>query len=133
MRGVDLDYFGSLPCNHERLIRLLIDSCATDRTRNADYPDLGTVLVEAVETLNDAPVPGMVANPTTGETFDTLTTGDVLVNTLIFASYQTANLPLLPYAIAEAASGNVNAVNALRVVGLSLLDSLSYGMHHSVQ
>ena len=130
---LDLDLFGSLPADHERVFRLLIDSCAADRTCNADYPDLGAALVQAAQTLNEAPAPGVVINPTTGETLDALTTGEVLVDTLFLAFYVPDFLPLLPDAIFWAASGNLEVVNSFRVVELSFLDGISYGMHYAVQ
>ena len=130
---LDLDFFGAIPAGNERVFQLLIDSCAADPTCNANYPDLGTVLVEAVERLNRAPAPGVVTNPTTGETIDTLTTGDVLVNTLFSSFYQTAYVPLLPRVIYEAASGAVATLNLLRAQELSYPDGISYGMHYSVQ
>ena len=130
---LDLDLFGALPADHERVFQLLIDSCAADQTCNADYPDLGAALVQAVQTLNDAPASGVVTIPTTGETFDTLTTGDVLVNTLFLAFYQKSYLPLLPEIIFEAAAGNVAGVNLLRASEILILEGVSFGMHYSVQ
>ena len=130
---LDMDFFGTIPVHTERIFQLLIDTCAADRICNADYPDLGAILAQAVQTLNRVPVPGVLTFPTTGETLDTLTSGEVLVNTIFTAFYQTVNLPLLPYVIYEAASGNVALVNALRVSELSYPEFISYGMNQSVQ
>ena len=130
---LEQDLYGSIPASADRAFRLLIDSCASDNVCSRTYPDLGGRLTSAFEMLNESPKPGVAFDARTGAPVDVLVNGDRLVDALFTAFYDTRLLPLLPEVIAEAAEGNVDAVNLILSSELARLELFSVGMHFSVQ
>jgi pimeloyl-ACP methyl ester carboxylesterase len=113
------------------IIRLL-DACAADEACNAAYPHLQNVFFEIIDQLNEDPVPIIVTDPDSGETYDALLTGDTVRSNVTLALYSTSIIPVVPRAIYEAYQGDYELMTALTGESLWVVGSLSRGMQFSV-
>jgi pimeloyl-ACP methyl ester carboxylesterase len=129
---IDESFFvNSVSTASEALDRLLAD-CAADAACSAAYPDVRAVLADIVLNYNANPVPIVLTNPITGETIDSLLTGDTILNSIIFYLYQTPAIPTLPEAIMTTASGDLSAAESMASRFLVALYALERGMQYSV-
>jgi pimeloyl-ACP methyl ester carboxylesterase len=110
----------------------LVDDCAHDQGCNAAYPNLKDVLFETIDELNAEPVPLVATNPTDGQSYDVLLSGDQLTDDLIAALYVTEYIPALPLAIYNAHDGDYGLMARLAAWRMSLMGGLSRGMQYSV-
>ncbi|MCS7071837.1 MAG: alpha/beta hydrolase, partial [Anaerolinea sp.] len=124
-------FVNSVSTASEALDRLLAD-CAADAACSAAYPDIRATLADIILTYNANPVPITLTNPVTGETIDSLLTGDIILNSIIFVLYQTPTLPTLPEAITAIAGGDLSAAESLASRFLVALYALERGMQYSV-
>ena len=82
-----------------RSLQRLFADCTSDTYCNTEYPDLETVFLETVVTLNDSPV---------DEVF-----GDDLLFAVTNALNDTQQIPWLPLTIYEVAEGNMDVLDEL--------------------
>lgn len=113
-------------------IMRMIDACAADEACDGSYPSLQDVLFQLIDDLNEQPVPIVVSDPDSGETYDALLTGDTVRSNVVIALYSTSIIPVLPRAIYEAYQGDYKLMTALTGESLWVVDSLSRGMQFSV-
>jgi len=113
-------------------IMRLLDSCAADEACNSAYPDLQTVLFEVIDQLNAEPIPFTVTNPTDGQSYDALLTGDAVRGNLGTFLYISQIIPVLPQAIYDVHNGDIELMTQLSSTRLALLDLVSRGMMQSV-
>lgn len=113
-------------------IMRLIDACAADEACNDAYPNLQDVFFEIIDELNEDPVPIMVTDPMSGETYDALLTGDTVRSNVMTALYMTPIIPAVPQAIYDAYHGDYELMTQLTGESLWVVDALSRGMQFSV-
>ncbi len=113
-------------------IMRLLDACAADEACNEAYPNLQDVFFEIIDQLNEDPVPIVVTDPGSGETYDALLTGDTVRSNVAIALYSTPTIPVIPQAIYDAHQGNYELMTALTGESLWVVDALSRGMQFSV-
>jgi pimeloyl-ACP methyl ester carboxylesterase len=129
----DKDLYLGAPANADRAFDVLFDGCAADPACNAAFPDLGTVVFDAVVRLNETPAEIEITDPFTADTYPALLTGDDLLGILFQLLYETDIVPSLPKLIYDASQGNYELITL--VYGLLLVqhEVVSHGMHYSVQ
>ena len=113
-------------------ILYLLDSCTADQACNEAYPDLKAVLFEVIDQLNAKPIPITVTNPTDGQSYDVLLTGDAVRDNLGMFLYISQIIPVLPQAVYDVYNGDYELMTQLISTRLALLDLLSRGMMLSV-
>jgi len=113
-------------------IMRLLDTCAADEACNAAYPDLQDVFFEIIDELNKDPVPIIVTDPDSGETYDALLTGDTVRSNVTIALYSTSIIPVVPRAIYETYQGDHELMTQMTGESLWVVGSLSRGMQFSV-
>jgi pimeloyl-ACP methyl ester carboxylesterase len=119
-----------IPVSAERDFQKLFDSCAADTACQEHYPDLETVFLGLVETLNVTPFEIPVQNPDTDETVTRVITGNDLVRMMAEVFYPET-IPDLPQVIYALASGDPAWVAAR--VGVSTgVGTEALGMMYSV-
>ncbi len=127
---VDLD----VPANADRAFRKLFDGCAADADCNKAFPNLKPTFYELVDQLNKKPVKQQATDPLSGKPYTVLLNGDVLMNALFQALYQTDYIPLLPKAIAAAHTGEDYSFLARLVLSNAVEQKFfSPGMYYSVK
>jgi pimeloyl-ACP methyl ester carboxylesterase len=115
----------------DAVVRLL-DACAADEACNSAYPDLQEALFEVIDQLNEEPVPITVTDPSDGQSYDSILTGDEVLGNLVTFLYFTQIIPVLPQAIYDVYNGNYELMTQLSSIRLSLLGLTSRGMMFSV-
>jgi pimeloyl-ACP methyl ester carboxylesterase len=113
-------------------IMRLLDACESDEACSTAYPDLHAVLFEVIDRLNNEPIPITVVNPTDGQTYDALLTGDAVRGNLGTFLYISQIIPVLPQAIYDVYNGDLDLMTQLSSTRLALLDLMSRGMMMSV-
>jgi pimeloyl-ACP methyl ester carboxylesterase len=115
----------------DAIVRLL-DACAADEACNEAYPNLEDVFFEIIDELNEDPVPIIATDPTSGETYDALLTGDTVRSNVVIALYSTPTIPVVPQAIYDAYQGDYQLMTELTGESLWVVHTLSRGMQFSV-
>ena len=82
-----------------RAFEALFASCAADAACNEAYPDLDEVFYEIVAVWNDDPWIMEQEDPETGEFYEVELNGDMLIDLLGEALYDTTLIPYMPLAI----------------------------------
>ncbi len=113
-------------------IMRLLDACAADEACKDAYPNLQEVFFEVIDELNEDPIPIVVTDPGSGETYDALLTGDTVRSNVVIALYSTPIIPVVPQAIYDAYQGDYKLMTALTGESLWVVDALSRGMQFSV-
>ncbi len=113
------------------IIRLL-DTCAADEACNTAYPDLRQELFEVIDRLNLQPLPITLTNPSDGQRYDAVLTGDGVVGNLVTFLYLTQIIPALPQAVHDLHAGDYGLVTELGSTRLALIDLSTRGMMFSV-
>ena len=90
----------------ERSLNTVFAACATDPGCNAAFPNFEQTFFTLVENLNASPITVQPTDPTTGEPFTVVITGDRLLLGVQQALYDTTLIPLLPLVITAAAGGD---------------------------
>ena len=131
---LEANLFTELPINFERALSLLFERCQADRACQQTYPDLETVLYDAVYDLNRRPIPLDAPNPYTQEIYeDIVFNGDVLLRTIFQLLYSTDILPRLPQLIYDASERNTDIWSALLGWIIAQRGSIALGMNYAVQ
>lgn len=130
---LESNLYADLPVNAARAFDTLFAGCAADPACNTAYPDLENVLFEVVDRLNENPVMLTVTNPLSGQSYDALVTGDVLLTFMFQTLYVSDLIPLLPQIVFEARAGNLDSVGQLLGAFLANGEFVSIGMQTSVQ
>jgi pimeloyl-ACP methyl ester carboxylesterase len=130
---IAIDLIAATPASIDRAFQALFDACASDAACSRNYPDLEGVLGTAFDLLNETPVAGRVTNVLRAEEFESVATGNDLVDQLFQGLYSTDVIPLLPELITLAAEGDVGLLDLLRGVSLANFDFISTGMGIAVQ
>ncbi len=109
----------------------LFEGCAADADCDAAFPDLEERLWLLVEELNADPVIVPVEHPYTGETYDMLVTGDVLIDTLFRSLYSTRQITYMPLLIELTESGVYEPLARYAMYYIARFEYYSLGMHYS--
>lgn len=129
----EVDAYRETPASFDRALNEIAGQCAADTACNDAYPDLRTVLFDAVERLNEEPASFPVTHPVTGQTYTRVLNGDGLLELVFRSLYDTLLRPVMPQAIYDASEGVFTAF--LRTIAIDMLrqDWRSWGMYFSVQ
>ncbi len=92
----NVDAYTVSPQTQSDAILALLDACELDNDCSDWYPNLRQDLFDVIDMLNLQPL----------ELEEYFVTGEDLVNALVFALYDTEQIPYLPLAIDEAINGN---------------------------
>jgi pimeloyl-ACP methyl ester carboxylesterase len=106
----NIQAYESEPLDSYGALAHLFASCAADFDCNAAYPDLETTLIETIDSLNANPALFTTEDFETGDLIDAEMTGDLVVDLLVNALYDSELIPLLPQFIDEASAGNFDLV-----------------------
>lgn len=96
------------PINIVRVFQAIIDGCANDVDCNAQFPDLETVFIEAIDRLNEDPI--IIDDPEEGEIE---ITGDDFIGELFASLYDTDAIPYAPALIYVAYNHDADAIYEL--------------------
>jgi pimeloyl-ACP methyl ester carboxylesterase len=110
----------------------LLDSCAADAACHKAYPHLQDELFEVIDRLNADPVQVTLTNPTDGQQYDAVITGDTVLGNMFTFLYISEIIPVLPQAIHNVSEGDYGLMTRLSSARLALLDLSSRGMMLSV-
>lgn len=130
---LDASLYETVPANLDRALNTLFEACDEDAACASAFPDLETTLFDLVARLNENPAPHVVTNLLTGETIDSLLTGDGLIGILFSSLYVTDLIPYLPELISAADAGRFETLGFLESIFLVDLQYVSIGMQLSVQ
>ena len=130
---IEDDLIAQTPGSFGRALEALFDGCAASATCVADFPELEAKLLAAVDSLNDNPQPGTVANQLTLDSYDSIASGLDLGEQVFLSLYSAQMIPMLPEMIALAERGQVDLVNLARGVALTNVGFLSEGMQLAIQ
>ncbi|MEX1252897.1 MAG: alpha/beta fold hydrolase [Dehalococcoidia bacterium] len=127
------DLYAELVPNARRAFNELFEGCRQDGACNAAYPDLERVVFEVAARLDAEPADLSVWNPATDKTIEAKMSGDVFLSSLFQALYSTDANAYLPAIVYAAYEGDVEPLTPLLGDLFFVHDSLSTGMHYSVQ
>ena len=130
---LQVDGYASFLPNADRAFDLFFDDCAADARCNAAYPDLEKTFFQLAEDLNGIPVTLSITHPLTGQGFKELLKGDGLKGFLFKSLHSGGIIPLLPEIIFDARDGRFRSLALIEGSFLLDVDTLSVGMHLSVQ
>jgi pimeloyl-ACP methyl ester carboxylesterase len=105
-----VDAYTEEAANFAAAIEALLGGCAADPACDEAYPRLDRTLYRLVDRLNREPALIERTDAETGETYEEELYGDDLIDYLTGWMYDTASIPWLPRAIAEAAAGDYELV-----------------------
>jgi pimeloyl-ACP methyl ester carboxylesterase len=92
----------------EQSFALALADCAADPTCTQTYPNLRQTTFELIDRLNREPITLAPIDPTTGEPFTAIITGDRLVR-LAESAFQSASLiPFIPLFVTSTAAGDTS-------------------------
>ena len=128
----EVDIYLDTPGSFDRALNVLIQECAAHEACNAAYPDLGVVLFDTVDRLNESPASFEVIHPLTRESYTKVVDGDGLVELVFRSLYDTAMRPLLPQAIYDASEGTFTSFVRTASLDIWRQDIRSWGMYFSV-
>jgi pimeloyl-ACP methyl ester carboxylesterase len=115
----------------DRALRLLFEQCSADHDCNASFPNLETVYFATVDQLNAAPITLNLTDPSTGNSYDMILTGDRLITSTRNLFYATNALTLMPKIIYDVAAGNYTYIEAVQSLFLFQQD-IADGLYKSV-
>lgn len=110
----------------------LFAACADDPVCAAAYPNLETMLFDAVDALNRAPAQLELSNPLTGETVSATVDGVDVLAGVFFLMQQSSLIPTVPATIAAVSEGDLSALTVALTIPLILTDQINIGMFLSV-
>jgi pimeloyl-ACP methyl ester carboxylesterase len=129
---VQVNQIPSFAKNFERSLNTLFTGCEGDAACNAAFPDLEGTFFSLVAELNANPLTLQLMNPSTGQPFTVVVTGDRLLFGIQQALYDDALIPFLPLAIANTAKGDY----ALLTAGFGPIatpGTNAWGMYFSIE
>lgn len=117
----------------QKAVDKIFARCAADEACNERFPDLAGTFHRVVETLREAPVQVVVADPNSGRPQDIRLGEGELAGAVRLLAYNPKTIALLPLMIHEAGQGNYEPLaSQFMLVALSMSDALSLGMHNAV-
>jgi pimeloyl-ACP methyl ester carboxylesterase len=119
------------PFTEDRAFTQLFQACVASAPCNAAYPKLETTFFNLVANLNQKPASLHLVDPTTGESYPALLTGDFLIQIVFQTMYETDLIPLLPEIIRRATHGDYAALEPIAAV-ISLDRNFMTAMYWSV-
>ncbi len=128
----DASFFVDTSTTATLALTQLIEACAADAACNTAYPDLQNVLFNLIDELNANPVPLRLADPLSGQQYDSYLTGDAVLGNLTVFLYFAPLLPQLPQVIYNVAEGDYTLMTQLSSIPLAALNVLSRGMMFTV-
>jgi pimeloyl-ACP methyl ester carboxylesterase len=129
---LEKSFFIETSITASKALQRLLDSCAADAACNSAYPGLQEELFEVIDRLNADPVQVTLTNPTDGQQYEAVITGDTVLQNLFTFLYISQIIPVLPQAIHNVYEGDVALMTQLSSTRLALLDLTSRGMMLSV-
>jgi len=129
---LEKSFFIETSITASKAMQHLLDSCAADAACNNAYPDLQEELFEVIDRLNADPVQVTLTNPTDGQQYEAVITGDTVLGNLRTFLYISQIIPVLPQAIHAVYEGDNTLMTQLSSTRLALLDLTSRGMMLSV-
>ena len=121
------------PDNMVRAFDELFAGCVADPACNEAYPDLEETFLNLIERHNSDEIEMTVSNLFTGETYDTVMSGDELPGILFQSLYSTELIPSLPQLIYEIDAGEFTTLSTLVSSFITQGDFISMGMFLSVR
>jgi pimeloyl-ACP methyl ester carboxylesterase len=129
----EADLYAELIPNAARAFDTLFAGCAADPECAGAFPDLESVFFDLVEQLNETPAEFEVVNQGTGEKIQAKMSGDLLLESTFGALYDAETIPYLPAVFYEAHDGYLDVLEPLLGDLFFRRDTISRGMHYSVQ
>lgn len=129
----DVDLYIEAPANFYRSLNRLFESCAANRVCNDAQPELEIVFFNIVSHLNSNPILREINNPYTGESYEALINGDMLLALTFQLLYDSKVRYFIPSIIYDVSQGDFNYLEKAysSLIGLSRISSR--GMMLSVQ
>jgi pimeloyl-ACP methyl ester carboxylesterase len=118
--------------NFERALNTLVAGCQAAAACNAAYPNVAQDFSDLVTKLNREPAIVEPQDPSTQKTARVVVNGDRLAAGTWQALYDTQLIPVLPFAAAQIAKGNMGLLNVLAGQIVFSFADLSDGMAASV-
>jgi pimeloyl-ACP methyl ester carboxylesterase len=112
-------------------LRGIFTACAADSACAATYPDLESVYFDLVEQLNEQPAMLQIVDPSSGDSYDLLLTGERLLVITRDILYITSVLPDFPAAVYAMIGGDFTLVELIQARSLFSLQ-LADGLYNSV-
>ena len=119
--------------NFERALDTEAAGCKADAACNAAYPNMTQDFFTLVAKLNQEPVTVEPQDPSTKKPVRVVVNGDRLVAGIFNALYDTKLLPVLPFALAQIAQGNLGLLNLIAGQIVFRFADLSHGLYASVE
>lgn len=129
----EVDLYADLVPNAQRAFDALFAGCAADPACGSAYPDLESVFYGLVDQLNAEPAALEVKNEGTGRIIQAKMSGDLLLRSMFQALYDAGSIPYLPAVIYAAHDGDFGVLKPLLGDLFFTFDTISAGMHYSVQ
>lgn len=130
---LQVNLYEELVPNAGRSFHVLFSHCAADAECGALYPDLEDIFFDLVERLNKDPITVPVQDPRTLHTYQAVISGRSLIGIVFSSLYVTDLIPAIPSIIYDSYGGDYLKLALLMSPYLANLDSISMGMHLSVQ
>lgn len=106
----NVEAYNEEAANGVRAFQNVFSACASDALCNAAYPNLDDVFYALIDELDGEPAEFTYIDPDTDEEITDEVDGSVVVDNLFQSMYVGEHIPVLPYAIYEAAAGNYDVV-----------------------
>lgn len=119
------------PRSADRAFSELFAACAADSDCQANYPDLEQTFFELVDRLNEESATVPLTDPASGQTYQAVLTGDILVGLLFQFLYPSEFIPLLPKMITDVQAGDYTLLTFTWPL-IAFDRTFSIGMYHSV-
>jgi pimeloyl-ACP methyl ester carboxylesterase len=129
----EADLYADIIPNAQRAFDTLFAGCAASSSCSSAFPDLESVFYGLIDKLNAQPAELDVTNKGTGETVHAKLNGDLFVSSVFSSLYDAGSIPFLPSMIYAANNGNQEVLKAFLGDLWFTFDSISWGMHYSVQ
>jgi len=119
--------------NVDRAFSTFFDACAAEAACSAAYPDLENTFWATVDALNANKPLVEGTSPTTGEIYDLLLTGDLLIGFTFTGLYQPDLIVSLPQIITAVSNEDYSLFTLLYLAILENNQNISSGMYNAVQ
>jgi pimeloyl-ACP methyl ester carboxylesterase len=128
-----VNLYTDMPASIERVLNLLFARCAEDEVCDSLHPELRSVFLDLVETLDDEPVTITIPNLIEGGTLEAVVDSSRFIGAVILSLYASDIIPQVPRMIYDFRDGDTTTVGFMLASSLFLEQTLSRGMYFSVQ
>ena len=118
--------------SQERAFRLLFDRCAADEACQQAYPNLEQDFYTLLEKLDAEPAIVQKTNPFTQKQYDVLVDGNMFINLMFLAFYDSSVIPHLPGLIESMLAGDIGPLPRFMDMLFVVPSSIAWGMHYSL-